>query len=455
MIKNIVGFRNELEKINEWWITKKVKEAERFPFKREIFQNVKKELQRRRVTIVLGPRRVGKSVLLKQCIEFLIKSGVNPRNILYYSLDDPTLLTYTDNLMKDVIDYFSDKIAKKGKKYIFFDEVHRYKGWYKWIKAYYDEYPEIKFILSGSSTLALQEDANRYLRGRTIEIEMFPLNFREFLMLSGIDVKQFKLEIDELDEFEVKRIWHKVKDAFEEYLLVGGFPEWFEIRGMDDAMDRWFRMLVNDIPKKAIYEDIVNLFGIRNPRFLELIFAFIAANQSRILAYETINDVAKLDRATLINYLEFLKASYLLIEILKFAGVKEQMKAKKKFLIVDQGLRNAILKDYEIREENIGFVIENLIGARLFFDCKQRGENLFYWRINEEVDFVIRGVLPVEIKYRDWVSNGEIKGLLEFMEKFNYDRGMVITRDTLKREMINGKKVSFIPAWLFLLCKLK
>ena len=198
---------------------------------------------------------------------------------------------------------------------------------------------------------------------------------------------------------------------------------------------------------------MVKLFGIKNPRVLELILTFIAANQSKILAYETINDVAKLDRSTLLNYLEFLKSSYLLVEILKFARLKEQLKAKKKFLLLDQGIRNAILKEYEIREENLGFVIENVVGNRLYLISKEKNRNLFYWKINDEVDFVLRGekILPVEVKYRDEIKAKDIKGLLNFMEKFKVKEGFVITKSLLKREKMRGKFLYFIPCWLFLL----
>jgi len=454
MIKNLVGFRKELEKVNEWWLTSRVKEAERFPFRREAFNEIRKEIETRRCLVITGPRRVGKSVLLKQTIQFLIKEGTNPRNILYYSLDDPTLYTFSDNLIKDLIDYFLENIAKKGRKYIFLDEIHVFEGWYKWIKAYYDKYENLKFFLSGSSSLALQEEANKYLRGRIITLEIFPLSFLEFLRLSGLKIKEFKLEdIFKLDELEIKKLWYEVKEYFQEFLVVGGFPEWFEIKGTKDEVERWFRRLIEDVPKKAIYEDVVKLFGIKNPRVLELILTFIAANQSKILAYETINDVAKLDRSTLLNYLEFLKSSYLLVEILKFARLKEQLKAKKKFLLLDQGIRNAILKEYEIREENLGFVIENVVGNRLYLISKEKNRNLFYWKINDEVDFVLRGekILPVEVKYRDEIKPKDIKGLLNFMEKFKVKEGFVITKSLLKREKMKGKFLYFIPCWLFLL----
>lgn len=450
MINNIIEFRKELEKINEWWFTGRVKEAEVFQYKREDFLKIKEELKSRRIIILLGPRRVGKSVLLKQVIDDLIKSKINPRKIAYYSLDDPTLSTYSDNLIKDLIDYFIENISKEEKSYIFLDEIHTFSDWFKWIKSYYDKYRHIHFILSGSSSLALQKEANKYLRGRTVEIELYPLDFKEFLKFSGADVNEFsKIKMNNIDDFNIRKIWHNIKQIYSEYLLVGGFPEWFEVKKLDNPVEKWFQRLIYDIPKKAIYEDVVNFYGIKNPKILEIIFAFIAANQSRILSYESINDIAKLDRATLINYIEFLKASYLVIEVLKFAKIKEQIKSKKKFLLVDQGIRNAILKDYEIKEDNIGFIIENVIGVKIFLKYKK----LFYYKYNDEVDFVIADeeIIPVEVKYRNQIGERDIKSMLNFMEKGKLNKGIVVTKDLFKKEKIRNKQIIFLPAWSYLL----
>ncbi|MFQ6082338.1 MAG: ATP-binding protein [Candidatus Aminicenantia bacterium] len=459
MILNFVEFRRELEKINEWWLTEKVKEAERYPFKRTIFEEIKNELKSRRIIILLGPRRVGKSILIKQIIGDIIRNNTDPYSLLYYSLDDPTLFTHSNNLLKDLIDYYKENIAKGETKYVFLDEIHSSKDWFKWVKSYYDKFPDLKFILSGSSSLALQKDANKYLRGRTIEMELYPLNFKEFLELSDAEIKEIDIsqeDIYKIDELKLKRLWYKIKAYYNEYLLVGGFPEWFEIKNLDNSVERWFLRLINDIPKKAIYEDVANLFGVKNPKILELVFAFIAANQSRVLAYETINEVARLDRLTLVNYIEFLKSSYLLIDILKFAGLKEQIKAKKKYLIIDQGLRNAILKDYQVKEDNIGFIIENLIGIKCYLSIRKRGQNIFYWKTNDEIDFVIdnKDILPIEVKYRSQIKPKEIRGLLNFMTKTKIKKGIIVTKDLYKREETGGKKIQFTPAWLFLLTEL-
>ncbi|MDH7514021.1 MAG: ATP-binding protein [Clostridiales bacterium] len=462
MIFDYGRFRGELEKINDWWLTNRVREARLYALKRKHFGTLIQQLEQPRISLLAGPRRAGKSVLLKQAIQELIQTGRNSRNILYYSLDDPSLSAYSDNVMKDLLDYFLENIAVEGKKYVFFDEVHLFDDWYRWMKSFYDRRQDIKFVITGSSSLNLQRDANAFLRGRMDEIEMFPLDFHEFARFYGFDPPAISIdELDVWDEHEIRRVRNDFQEVFREYIVVGGFPEWFEVKKQREAKLRWFSLLVNDIPKKAIFEDIATLYNIRNPKILEQVFAFIAAHQSRILSYETVNDVAKLDRATLINYIEFLKASYLIVEVLKFAGIKEQLKAKKKYLIVDQGLRNAVLKEYEVREDNAGFILENVVGLHLYFSGREKGRKLYYIRVNVdgEVDFVWaeeegkknREVIPVEVKFQARIEKKDIKNILRFMDKEDLRMAYVITKDVYKKEEVGGRALHFVPAEVFLL----
>lgn len=454
MLKNPQLFRSELEKVNEWWLSGKVREAKRFSQKREQFEKIQAELEGNRMEIIIGPRRVGKSVLIMQAIEGLIEKGVPPDSILYYSLDDPSLYRFSDNLLKDLVDYFQENLAPRGRRYIFLDEVQLFPDWHRWIKADYDRYPEIKLVLSGSSALALQKEAQRFLHGRAVEIEVFPMGFREFLKFSGRKVERFDREdFLKMKSADFRKLGYGLREEFNEYLLTGGLPEWFTLRGEPDGLRRWFGRLVEDVTKRAIYEDIAVLFEIRNPRLLELILVFIAAHQARILAYETINEVAQLDRATLINYLEFLKSAYLIVEVQKFAGVKEQIKAKKKYLLVDQGIRNALLKDYRLREDNLGFVLENVIGMSLFLSARARGEKVFYHKSNGEVDFILEGkeTVPCEVKYRSEITESEIRPFKSVISKLRTRRAVMVTKDLLKKETVGEAEVIFIPAWAFLL----
>jgi predicted AAA+ superfamily ATPase len=247
-----------------------------------------------------------------------------------------------------------------------------------------------------------------------------------------------------LDFLEVDRIYKNLKKDFEEFLLVGGFPEWFEIK----ELKKWFFVLSNMISKKAIYEDVVNIFRIRNPKILESILTFIIANQSKILSYEKINEVARLKHEVLVNYLEYLKSSYLIVEILKFAKLKEQLKAKRKYLCIDQGLRNCLLSDYELKE-NVGFVIENVVGVHLYSYSKKVNANLMYYKANEEVDFVLeenKEIIPVKIKYRTRIEEKDMKSIKKFILENDCKRGLIITKDLFKVVKFNSRKLIFIPA---------
>jgi predicted AAA+ superfamily ATPase len=384
---------------------------------------------------------VGKSVLLNQLIQELIDSGVDREGILYYQLDDPAILSCSDEPMKDMIDY---AIARsKGKAYVFFDEVQAYKEWYKWIKSYYDRDLDINFFLSGSSSLTIQADANKYLRGRTAEVELFPLDFREFLFFSGVQIQK----PEKKDAAGLLAAQKQLAKTLDEYLLVGGFPEWFEFKDEDAALERWLTHLLSDVPKKAIYEDIAAYFNIRNARVIDLLLSILAINQSKPLSYEKMNEVTNLDRATLLNYLEFLKSSYLIFDVPVYGSPRKQTKAMKKFLLIDQGLRNALMKEYVLKEDNRGFIVENLVGITLALAFK----NVTYWKEQTyDVDFVANGI-PVEVKFQNAIVEKDYRGVTKFLERYKKDYGVVVTKDLSGEKNIGGKKIRFVPFWLFLL----
>ncbi len=443
MIKDRGVFRQELEKANRFWLTGKVEEKEDYPLERDEVEEIHSDARLKKISIITGPRRVGKSVLMKHIMARLIKQGAKPRNILYYSLEDPYLKIYSDNLIKDIFDYWLENIAEEGKKYVFFDEVHFVSEWYKWLKVAYDRHKDIKIFISGSSSLTLQKEANRYLRGRYILHEVWPLSFRQFMELKGTEVTHFKT-----DAVSVDKILDAYKKDFRQYMLAGGFPEFFEVKDFRD----WFRILKNSISNKAIYEDITTTFRIRNAKILEQIFVFIIANQSRILSYEKINEAARLKHEILTNYIEYLKSSYLIIEILKLAKtVKEQLKSKKKFLCVDQGIRNSLLRDYEIKEDNEGFVIENIVGVHCFISCSKHGKRMTYLRSNGEIDFVVKGekTTLIEVKYRERVTKKDIKKVKEEMRKIGCSSGFIITKSDFRIVKDKNINIMLIPALVF------
>lgn len=441
MIKDEKRFEEALTKLNEWWDAGQSIKASHYSKKRAIFSKIRIELDSKRIVILTGPRRVGKSVLLQQLIQELLDSGVNANNILYYQMDLPSIYSTTDQPLDDIIEYARSKV--KGKIYIFLDKIQAFKEWYKWIKSYYDREIDIKFVLSGSSSLRIQREANKYLRGRTVELELFPLDFKEFLMLRNVKIPK----INRKNNLSMIHAREQLKESIEQYMLVGGFPEWFDIKDEKYPKERWLTHLIADVPKKAIYEDIATFFNIRNPKLIDMLLSTLAVNQSKIISYEKLNEVVGLDRGTLLSYIEFLKSSYLILEVPVYGRPLKQVKAMKKYLLIDQGLRNSLVMNYSLKEDNKGFIVENIVGRILVLNHS----NVTYWRDQKyEVDFVMNDI-PVEVKYKNLIKEKDYAGLLKFLEKHKQKYGVVITKDQFEEKKINGKKIKFIPFWLFLL----
>lgn len=175
-----------------------------------------------RLVGLIGPRGVGKTTLVLQ----FIKKNLNLNETLYVSAED---FYFVDNKITDL----ADKFVKYGGKYLFIDEIHKYKDWSKEMKLIYDYHKELKIVFTGSSVLDIKKGVSDLSR-RAIVYNMQGLSFREYLHLfHKITIQTFTLE-DILN--------HKVEGLdlkyplplFEDYLKKGYYPfaleEDFEIR---------------------------------------------------------------------------------------------------------------------------------------------------------------------------------------------------------------------------------
>lgn len=456
MIRDAAGFRRELEKLNPHWLTGMPDEEARYPNRREELETLYSDRGLKKISVLTGPRRAGKTVLLRHLIARLIKEGIKPRSLLYCSLDNSRLAMMCEDLVRDVIDFWLEGIAVDGPKYIFFDEVHLHDGWYSGLKNFHDLNKDIKIYISGSASLAIQVKAEQYLRGRYLIHEIWPLDFRAYLHLKGAlhDGSGKRERADTIedgppeDALSADRQLQELGRDFKRYMLVGGFPESREVE--DTA--KWFEVLENFVAQKAIYTDIAATFNIRAVKVLDAIFHHIVQNQSRILTYESINEVAGLKHEVLLDYIEYLKGSYLVVEIRKLAAtVREQLGSRKKFLCVDQGLRNALLAEYEIREDNEGFVAENIVGMHLYLAAARSKKQVFYWKNDGEVDFVVKGrdATLVEVKYKNRIDPSDIAKVREAMDATGARLAYIISKRDFNVSKEKGRELRIVPAPVF------
>jgi predicted AAA+ superfamily ATPase len=399
---------------NEWWLTEKVKEELAPKFKREIFQELKSMVDVRQVTILTGLRRVGKTTLFYQLIQELL-NRIKPKNILYFSFDEK------QEELKKVLDEYQ-KITnvqwKKDKIYVFFDELHKVKGWASKLKILYDTFPNIKFFVSGSSSVELEKEAYSNLVGRHYLIKISPLSLKEFFELkNNVKIDDPKLWRDELIL------------AFKEYLKKP-FPE--IVRENDER--RIMSYLRENVIGKIIYQDLPKEFKNVNEDLLLNLIEIFYQNPGMILNFDELSKNLHIAKKTLQKHLFYLKFSYL---------VRVVRNLRTSMLITSRKLQRVYPYHWSLifglyKEIDYGKLLESIVSS--IIDAK-----FYYRKGNREIDFILKNgeILPIEVK-----SKFEIKELLKILKKLKLKKGVLIYDEKdRKEEKFDDINIYFIPVY--------
>jgi len=452
-----------LRELNPWWETKEIPREKDYPEERFLINEFKNRVEEKRIIALVGPRRVGKTILLYQLIKYLLKEKkINPKQILYLLGDDPEITLFlSQGNFGQIIKTYLREVAPEGRVYIFIDEVHHLEDWEKWLKKFYNLEYQIKFFISGSNTLHIKKKTKESLAGRLLEYVMLPLGFGEFLKFYFSFHPSQKINIPKEigGNFYQKYYWstkhhldflflkEKISKVFEHFLLWGGFPEGFST----DSLNLWQEKLREDIIKKQIYYDITKTFEIQNPSLIEKMLYLIGQNQSQVFTYETfLQNLPVRSKETVINYLTYLKESFLVEEVAKFS--KKALLKSKKYFLTDPGVVNMILKNKKLDFKQKGLVVESVV--QNFAKLKYTGTNFFRDSKGREVDIVVQDKeipLPIEVKYASRIEKGDLKNILYFMEKYEIKQGLILTQDLIDLKRIKEKEIYFLPVWLFLI----
>ncbi|MBM4249714.1 MAG: ATP-binding protein [Euryarchaeota archaeon] len=447
-----------LPKVNEWWSLGGVPAELAPPRRRRLLAELLGVLDDRRIICINGPRRSGKTTLMYQLIDMLIRErGVAPRDILFFSGDDAGLRSHDDLIEKAVTAYFEEVAHgdhREGRRWIFIDEVHKIKGWQLWLKKFYDLKYAVKFIISGSSASKLRSGQRESLAGRMIEYPLFPMSFSEFLDFNGVRPAE-RSSVFDIDSAYVAR--HRTRKRpvamtrlFAEYLLAGGFPEWFET----GKLRLWHRKLLEDTVKRVLYDDIAEAYGVKNRSKLEAMLLKLAGEPERVYSYNSLGNSLGLDNETAERFVRYLRESFLLFEMRNYAtSVDKQLRKNYKYVLVDIGMKHALTRTSALGPQEAGQAVESAVLQHLHWAAEAAGDTVSYRSGDGSVDAVVRSagsLLPVEVKYRSDVRKEDLAGILDFMERFKAARGIVVTKGEL-RVVRNGKaELLLVPAWLFL-----
>jgi hypothetical protein len=420
----------KLAKFNEWWTTKKVKASLLKLHKRPLFFRIKKYIEDRQILLITGLRRVGKTTLMYQLIQYLLDKKVRPERIVYFSFDEEI----AD--FQDLIKTYEEKILLKKiqdeKIYIFLDEIQKCENWQNEIKILYDLYPNIKFIISGSASVQINRKAKESLAGRIFDFLLEPLTFKEFLKWK--DVK--------FDEKRIELFQREILPLFYDYLRKGGFPEI-----VHEANDEKIRDYVkNNVIDRIIYRDLPEEFGIKDYELLKTLVEMIAREPGMIINYDALSRDLHRNKKTIMNYFFYLEYAMLIKIIANYRkGFLVSSRKLKKAYIANTAISFALVENF-FSDRFLEKVAENF--AVIVTDAKN------YYRNKYEIDIILRKgkkIVPIEVKYG--YGKLEINSLLKFLSEFNIKRAIILTKDVFDKKTIEKRKILLLPLWSFSLTK--
>lgn len=391
-----------LYQFNPWWEGKfKVDAVEREKYRNKLLR----EINTRDILFLIGLRRVGKTTIMYQLIENLLKT-IEKEKILYVSLDHPIFGEYS---LLDILREFRKihGLTRSQKLFLFFDEIHMKEGFERELKILYDT-ENVKVIASGSSSLAIKHKGS-FLTGRYKKISVEPADFDEFLRFRGIRIKESEMYL--------------LERYLEDYLKTGGMPEYILRHDPE---------YIIELADSIVYKDIVGRYGIKNPDILKKLFLLLAERVGKKLTYNKLANILGISVDAVKQYVSYFEESFLAYAVQKYAkSLNERIYSPKKIYFADVGVRNVFtgFKD-------IGAVVENIV----FLKLKSLGNIYYYSAGGKEIDFIVDNT-AVETKYKDEITPEDLKAL----ETAKIKKKMVISKSTSRHN-----KIDIIPLVEFL-----
>lgn len=455
---------DRLRQENPWWATGKIDEdylqmRERLYF--DLFYPLVEDLSLRRAVILMGPRRVGKTVMLYHTIHRLIREGVHPHQIAFVSIENPFFNNISlEQLFKTCLQA-SGRTHAKG-YYIFFDEIQYLSGWEVHLKSLVDSYPHTKFVVSGSAAAALKLKSTESGAGRFTDFMLPPLTFNEYIHLLKLHHLIIPTKIDwsgnATEFFDSTNIAH-LNEHFIKYINYGGYPEVIFSEKMQVNPSRFIK---NDIIDKVLLRDLPGLYGIQDVRELNSLFTSIAYNTGQEFSPEALSRTSGgVKKETIKKYIQYLEAAFL-IKIIHRIDHNAKKFARANFYkiyLTNPSLRSALFTPLQGTDALMGAMVETAIYAQWL---QRDWFEPWYARWTEgrfqgEVDMIgleahsFKPAWALEIKWsnRYYEKPEELSSLLTFCAKNKLKSALVTTIDRMGMKEMNKVKLHFLPASLY------
>ncbi|MEA1963055.1 MAG: ATP-binding protein [Patescibacteria group bacterium] len=435
---------------NPWYQDKDFLFLEKKYNKRKQYYAVEKYLDKELIISIVGLRRTGKTTIIKQIINSLLKKAV-PEQIFFYQFDEENFD------LEAKLDFYFQNILKqdiyKANCYIFLDELQNVSNWQVVLKKYYDINKKIKFVVSGSTHLYLHKNTKESLAGRIINIDIHPFGWYEFLNFKyGKNYDFFKNIFDDnfLEIAKDNRDILLYKKDFKTFLSYGEYPYFFHEANAFE-LDKYFKDSILD----KIFARDINLFDIDNHNAFFQLFKVLNKDSAQEINLQNISREIGLNVITIKRYINILEKMFLYHYIYKYTkSVRQQIKSFKKGYVASLNLLRVSLNiDYlNMYDEQYGHIIETFVCNEMI---KNGVNNINFYnntKIKKEVDFVItngKKIIPIEVKISERINNAYLKNLAYFMESNKTSDGILIYGgDEIKTIKINKLKIECLPYFM-------
>ncbi len=372
--------------------------------KRNILNKLRQELTQPEIVILLGPRQVGKTTLLRILENYAKQKGLKT---VFFDLEQPQVLADFNRPDKEIV-----QIISKSGEIVFIDEFQYVRNISKIFKAIFDSRKKIKIICSGSSSLEIHKHLKESLAGRKFLYRIYPLEYSEIR--------------NNCPEF-----------TFDDYLRFGGMPGLTHT----DSKERK-QQILNELVGSYILKDVKSLIKEENIRAFNHLLYLLAQNQGSTISVHSLSSEVGLSSKAINRYLDILEQTYVSYRIYSYSkNLGNELKKSCKAYLYDLGVRNMLLKDFSVIDDrhDKGVILESFVFLKLQAMLAPNME-IKFWRTKDggEVDFVLlKNRIPIPIEVKSKITSLDIpSGLKRFLARYPDVKSAYIINGEIEKDIM-------------------
>lgn len=365
--------------------------------KRVLQSKIESKIGKGKAIILLGPRQVGKTTLIKDILE--------NKDYLFLDGDDPTVRNLLTNPNTEEI-----KSVIGSNKILFIDEAQRIENIGLTLKIITDQFKDVQLLVSGSSAFEINNKLNEPLTGRKWEYYLYPVSWKELEESIGFLKASQQLEIR---------------------ITYGMYPD--VINSIGEEVE-----VLNQLTDSYLYKDILAFGGIRKPEVLEKLLQALALQIGNEVSYNELSQLLGIDKNTVSNYIDILEKAFVVFKLGSFSrNLRKEIKSNQKIYFYDTGIRNAVIGNFnglEFRQDK-GALWENFLISERMKKLQYENDlsNRYFWRTvdRQEIDYVEEKAGDINGFEFKWSPKAKVKIPLLFQETYKTDV-QVITKKNFR-----------------------